>query len=116
MYGMFIDTDTFLNSDHLFLSLSILSTVFGQIFYKLFVISNYTKKTYIISSVCFFVLIPCINYWALRGIGVDTFAMYSSITIILMNIFSFISLKEKILGQQLLGIFFIVFGLWIYSY
>ncbi|MFD1316083.1 SMR family transporter [Namhaeicola litoreus] len=98
---------------YLYLALAISFTAFGQFFYK-----KYTKDhkfSHLVIALLLFLLIPILNFLALRSIKIDIVYMLTSLTILIVVFLSRIFFNENIDRKTLVGISFIILGLICYT-
>ncbi|MBD0400819.1 EamA family transporter [Flammeovirga sp. EKP202] len=97
----------------LFISLAVLFTSLGQISYKKY--ANSQKNFYLTLTISLFLIVPIMNFSALKYTSLDIVYMSTSITIVISLILSRFLLKEKATKKQLLSSLLITLGIIIYN-
>lgn len=97
----------------LFLISAIISTALGQFFYKIFTL--YRKKYFFYLTILMFIFTPLFSMLSLRYFSIDLVYMFTSLTILLVVVFSRFFLKEQITKKQAIGIGFIILGVVLYG-
>lgn len=92
---------------------AILSTAFGQFFYKNYVITK--VKWYFMATIILFLITPIFSFFALQNISIDVVYIFTALTIFIVMILSRIFLKERIKQNTYIGVFFILVGVIIYA-
>ena len=98
---------------YLYLVLLILFTALGQVLYKQYYVTK--NRIYFAVAILLFILLPFINYLALKKLPLDVVYINSACIIVTINIISYIVLKEKLNMKQIAGICFIIIGLISYA-
>lgn len=98
---------------YLSLGVAILSTALGQFFYKKFSLRK--KYKYYIIAIVLFLLAPIFSFIALQNISIDIVYMFTSLTILLVLLFSRFFLKEDIDLKTYYGILSIIIGVIAYG-
>lgn len=98
---------------YLYLFGAILLTALGQLFYKLYSIKK--SLFLMVLTVVFFLTAPVLSYLSLKGLTIDVVYMMTSLTILLVVVFSKVFLSEKIDSRTYLGIILIIIGVVLYE-
>lgn len=98
--------------NYLFLLGAILSTAFGQVFYKKYTTSR--NQIYLITTVSLFVLAPIFSYIALQNISIDVVYVFTALTVFIVMLLSKFFLKEVIKKKTFQGVFLVLLGIVLY--
>ena len=98
---------------YIFLFLAVLCTSLGQLTFKMY--KNSKLRKYLILAIVLFVVTPVFSFIALKSIGLDVVYMFTSLSIVLILVFSHWILKEKITFSQVLGAAVLIAGIILYN-
>tara|TARA_R110001592_G_scaffold352942_1_gene651413 strand:+ start:2883 stop:3203 length:321 start_codon:yes stop_codon:yes gene_type:complete len=101
------------NISILSLCIAVLSTALGQLFFRMYFLK--TQKRYIYSAFASFVIVPLLNFLALKNLTITVVYMSTAVTHILVLLFSFVSLKEKLSMNQGISVTLIISGIIIFN-
>jgi len=95
-----------------FTALAILSTSFGHIFYKIYVISK--NKWLLMSTGLTFILIPFWSYLALRDLTIAQVYLSTALVPVITTFSGAFILKEKVNKHNFIGLILIFLGTILY--
>lgn len=95
------------------LFMAIMSTAFGQVFYKKYSLNK--KRVYLALTLGFFLINPVLSFLALQKISVDIVYVSTSLTILTVAVLSRIFLGEIMPSRSWAAIAIIVAGVLIYA-
>ena len=98
---------------YFFLISAILSTAFGQFFYKKYSLTG--KRKYYSFTIFLFLITPVFSFFALQQISIDIVYVFTALTIFVVMLLSKIFLKEDIQRNTYKGVFLILVGVVIYA-
>lgn len=102
---------------YVYLMLAILSTSFGQLLLKKYNISSIKKiSSILVVSILLLISVPVYTYLSLQYISFAIVFISDAISIVLVVVISNIFLKEYLNQKKLIGIVFILLGIFILNW
>ncbi len=98
---------------YIFLTLALLSTAFGQVFYKYYFQAG--RKVWFLLAVSTFFSAAFFSFLALKKLTIDIVYMSTSITLVMVIILSRLWLNETIHKNKIIGSFLIISGIILYA-
>jgi multidrug transporter EmrE-like cation transporter len=95
------------------LASAILSTAFGQVFYKKYISTK--VRMYYIVTIILFIITPIFSFFALKSISIDVVYVFTSLTIFIVMVLSKFFLREQIEINTYIGVFIILVGVIVYA-
>lgn len=95
------------------LGVALTTTALGQVVLKIFAKTN--RRLHFFVAIAFFVLAPCSSYFALRGLGIGTVYMSTSITQVMVLLLAWRLLQEQVTRDHLIAMALIIGGLILYT-